>query len=324
MTTIEKALDALSVAVDVARQAVLDEATRLEQTAASASGGAIMPVTQCTLPQKIAHRNPISSFSNQLSYLRSWRACVAEARRELTAARDALETQHAANEAALANNKLVRERVKLLMANLGIAESRSTFGYATPRARKMTTQTVYAGYLSDLNDVCKITDGYEACNKLLVDFEERIASYEKAEQDKEASELREKETKRRKSAHLATLGALAFKYRCGPVEDASDADAVLEAILACDKYLHLAYWLERNRNDWNDGPSFAKHGLNGFAVQTDEDAEIAQQLGSLVHDWGGDGRVFRDHPLGYNYLYTKVGEELLKDLSALRETGFLG
>ena len=100
--------------------------------------------------------------------------------------------------------------------------------------------------------------------------------------------------------------------------EAEDCD-IREAILSKDKYLHLAYWLERNRGDWNDGYSFAETGLSGFHAETAEDNDIVADISSYIEDWDGDGRVFRDCEYNYGVLYGMADEALMKDLQTLQE-----
>ena len=52
------------------------------------------------------------------------------------------------------------------------------------------------------------------------------------------------------------------------------AEDILDVILEKDKYLRLAHYLLKNREDWNDGYSYAESGLNGFDVETETDKLI--------------------------------------------------
>jgi hypothetical protein len=97
---------------------------------------------------------------------------------------------------------------------------------------------------------------------------------------------------------------------------------IRENILKKDKYLALAYYLEKNRNDWNDGCRYAEIGLCMFTVETEEDQKIFDNIQEFIDDWDmdGDGRCFRDCEYNYNVLYGMVKDEsLLKDIEHLKD-----
>lgn len=319
MRKITTALKELSEAVARSAAAIEAEAARLDAASHSATGGKIMPVTMCKLPDKIRSGAYISSFGVSSMYgTPPWRRSVEAARQAASAARTDLEAQHAANVAALENNRQVTEQVKLIMSNLGIEPSRTTFGYATQRARKMTSKTVYAGYLTDLADVCKTSDMYEECCRSLEAFEKRIQEYESSEAKKEHALEQEKARANKARAQLTTLGALAHKYACTP-----DVDSVVSAMGRRCKYFHLGYWLERNRSDWHEGPERAQRGLDGFCVESALDQAIHDDILGRISNWAGDGRTFRDSPYGYDFLFAKVDEDLVADYRVLCSLGVI-
>jgi len=89
----------------------------------------------------------------------------------------------------------------------------------------------------------------------------------------------------------------------------------IEATLLKNKYLRLAYYLNKNRNDWSDGHSYAESGLSGFAVEKQIDSDIYNDISSYIDDgWDGDGRVFRDCKYNYTVLYGMVEDKSLVDL----------
>jgi hypothetical protein len=91
-----------------------------------------------------------------------------------------------------------------------------------------------------------------------------------------------------------------------------------EILLKKNKYLRLAYFLEKNRGDWTDGPSYAENGLSGFTVETLDDHLIFVDINDLIEDWGGDGRCFRDCTWNYGRIYSEfVPPELLADFQQL-------
>ena len=94
--------------------------------------------------------------------------------------------------------------------------------------------------------------------------------------------------------------------------------AVIDVILDRDKYLMLAYHLERNRADWNDGPYWAENGLRRFEIQSSTDESIYRDIQHHVEDWQGDGRVFRDCEWNYTVLYEMADKALYGDLQTVR------
>lgn len=132
-------------------------------------------------------------------------------------------------------------------------------------------------------------------------------------QQKEREVAAEK-AKVQKQHQIALLRA---KYT--PDDAESSEWTIREKILSQDKYLRLAYYLEQNRNDWNDGCDYAETGLNGFTIETTQDQEIYDSIQALIDDWDGDGRCFRDCAWGYGELYGLVeNQQLLDDLEQLK------
>lgn len=101
-----------------------------------------------------------------------------------------------------------------------------------------------------------------------------------------------------------------------------DFDLILESILLKDKYLMLAYQLEQNRMDWNQGYEYASVGIDNFVVESKDDIEIYEEINQVI-DHGNehgeiDGRAFRDCEWNYSVIYKMVeDEELLKDFKQL-------
>lgn len=317
MDTINKLLEGLQTQVTKTLVAVQAEAKRMDDASRAATGGKIAVIKQCEVPRNLSHN--ISGFGPSSSWVKaSWEVCAREARNVLAKGREDLEAQHALNIPLLENNRQVAEQVKLIMGNLGVPAVRTTYGYATPRARKMTTTNHRAGYLADLDAACKTSDGYETCKRQLDEFERRIEAYESAERAKEAQAVREREKEAAERVQLTLLGAMAHKYGCE-----ADFDAIVDAMSKKDKYLGLAYWLERNRINWNEGPSLAKQGLRQFEVETEEDALIEADVRGRIEDWDGDGRTFRDSPYGYDFLYGKSDSDILQDFTKLRNANLM-
>jgi membrane-associated HD superfamily phosphohydrolase len=216
---------------------------------------------------------------------------------------------------AIANNQAIHQKVKLIMQHIGIngtyrerdTKSRSTY----PKYN-----TVAAGYLFDLTrDIPTAVKGGKP------DFE-RTKYYIEQEFNKVLSQVRKTEQEENAKKALVQkqhqIALLRAKYT--PDDAMSSAWLIRENILKQDKYLALAYYLEKNRNDWSDGYSYAEAGLNMFSVETEEDQLIVHEIESLIEDWDDDGRCFRDCAYNYGVLYGMVkNEQLLKDIEHLKD-----
>lgn len=88
-------------------------------------------------------------------------------------------------------------------------------------------------------------------------------------------------------------------------------------VLRKDKYLRLAYYLEKNRGDWSNGYDYAEEGLKGFRIESDIDISIADEIDILMSDDDVDGRVFRDCKYNYNFLKTLVNRDVLAEYNNL-------
>jgi hypothetical protein len=117
---------------------------------------------------------------------------------------------------------------------------------------------------------------------------------------KKEQEQKEKEKNRK-------LALLLAKYDLSLDCDWRD---VLEVILDKNKYLRLAYYLEKNRGDWSNGCNYAETGLDGFEVENELDQKIYDDISHYIDNWIDymDGRVFRDCEYNYSVLY-KIAEE---------------
>lgn len=211
------------------------------------------------------------------------------------------------------HNQKVWDKIKDIMLWIGVKEQYSKYGYATPRSSKMTKQIHRAGYLEDLANAAPVIvpmykeihywSAYEAhAKKLIQDIEKKQIQQEREEYER---------TKKK------DLAKLAVKY---DVDDIEDICSIKESILNKNKYLRLAHYLECNRTDWSDGYSYAESGIDGFIVETEDDAKIKNCIMTiLINDDYPDGRSFRDCEWNYNVLYGMVNDdELLKDYNKLK------
>ena len=245
-----------------------------------------------------------------------WDAGLARFNAKADQALAEIERVHEANKEAIQNNIQIKEKVSLIMRELGIPGSFQERDYNS-RAMRPKYNTRPAGYIGDLDRNVPINDGYEQAKKQAEDAKKKAAEFHKkqvaglAQKEKEAAE------EKKKSADEQRLVHLRVKYACEFNDTASE---VRRAIIGKNKYLWLAHWMERNRLDWNDGCGYAMTGLNGFKVETLEDREIYQAVEARCIDWDGDGRVFRDMDHNYGEIYAKVTDkDLMKDYQAVSE-----
>ncbi len=103
-----------------------------------------------------------------------------------------------------------------------------------------------------------------------------------------------------------------------------DWNDLLEELINKNKYLYLSYYLEKNRNDWNDGCTYAEIGLINFNIENELDQKIYDDIIHYIYNWGDymDGRCFRDCKYNYSELYGIVAEQepdLYKDFQVIME-----
>jgi len=222
------------------------------------------------------------------------------------------------NKAAIANNVLIFENLVKAIQSLGLKthykkykgntlkyneiehEWHKQIRQVIPRQEPLTLDSLEKQYKLAINSVVKWENKIEAAQK-------------KIEYD------RQQEEKKLRADRLT--GILAQKYG---VDLSSDGREVLDEILNKDKYLRLAYYLEKNRGNWNDGPYYAKRGLEGFVPESEIDREIYDEIYDLANDWNGDGRCFRDCQWNYSAIYEIAKTErpeLYADFKALMDSG---
>lgn len=219
---------------------------------------------------------------------------------------------HQANLEIIEHNKVVVSKITALMKAVGIPDKYSNSYFKTSRSRTKTTETSKAGYLQDIDRNIKTSQESiptkdsmmsGVYNKYRAIYDKIRLEETKAEREKQAQE------------ELHKIALLRAKYT--PDDASSSAWVIREAILSKDKYLHLAYWLERNRGDWNDGYGYAETGLNGFTVEDGNvvDQEIEKCIQECIDsaEDGVDGRIFRDCEYNYGVLYGMVQDQTLLD-----------
>lgn len=218
------------------------------------------------------------------------------------------------NVEAINNNKLVREKVGLMMKHCGIASTYTTYEFPTSRSRTKKSVTHSAGYLGDL--ARNVPTCIQGSKPNVEEYKKKAERLYKDMSSKIADVEREKRLKETKAKEVHELALLRAKY-C-PNDALANLQDIRENLLEKDKYLCLAYWLERNRGDWTDGYNYAEIGIDSFSVETEADKEIEEDIRYYIDNWDGDGRVFRDCEYNYSVLYDMADEALFTDLCKLR------
>jgi vacuolar-type H+-ATPase subunit I/STV1 len=236
-------------------------------------------------------------------YGSSWKVAVANARKTVSEWRDKAEKMHASNIDAIANNEKARARIESVMSAIGIPQTYTTHEYKTKRSREKTAIKNVAGYRGDIERWLPVSDNYDVEMKRYVELEQQINDFERKMQAEERQQAAEKERKeqeeiRKRKADLE-LVALLSKYGL-PIE--TDEYTLFDTIVNSNKYLRLAHYMQRNRDDWSDGPSLAQYGLDSFSAETETDREIYEQVSDRISHWDGDGRVFRDMEWSYDQI----------------------
>lgn len=247
-----------------------------------------------------------------------------------------IESAKAENVQAIEHNLKIQKYIEGVMESLGIGSAYSTWELPNSRSKNKKEVRHVAGWLLDLRRVTPKTNIHEAEDKIkrlresvsgFIQSETKKRAQDKEEQDKE--ELSELISK-----HPDIFSVLKeinpdidLKKRLDNREKSrvnsvvrNAIDDCLELILSKNKYLYLAYYLEKNRNDWHEGPDYAQTGLNNFEVATAQDQAIYDEINGLISDWEGDGRCFRDCTYSYSFIYGLVVDgKLLSDLQKLQE-----
>ena len=203
------------------------------------------------------------------------------------------------------------QAVKNLLDRIGI---KSTY-YGYPSKRSHKKDTCYYNWVSEISN--QIPTSYkethledvkkEKYNKLMSIYNAEISKIN-AEKQKIENEQKIKEENR-------TLALLLAKY---DLDISCEWNDLLDTIIEKNKYLRLAYMLNQNRNNWNDGYSYAENGLNNFKIETELDQKIYDDIHSYFDDFN-DGRCFRDCEYNYDILYGIVdSKDLMKDFELVR------
>ena len=217
---------------------------------------------------------------------------------------------HKENILAIENNKALEKKIRLMMSNIGVPFQYSTSDYKTSRSQKKTKTTHNAGFVEDIQQLIKTSDGFGKIKSGFVKRWHDVNAYLKEERNKEKVIQQEKEKKIASENAEKQRAVLTIKYELPYESKWSD---ILEIILSKDKYLALAHALAMNRNDWNNGYWYAENGLSNFIVKTTENKKINNDIQGCIDNWDNDGRIFRDTEYNYDRIFGMVEESLMKD-----------
>ena len=213
------------------------------------------------------------------------------------------------NQAVAENNKEIKEALIVLMQNLGFAE--------TVRKRKSARSYKTVEEKTAWRDFVDLipTDAWGTqLDRIYKEWCERIERRRAEITAEEVKRTRQAEAEEKKRNEMKVLVTLGMKYG----QEFHSVDDTIQKIILKDKYLYLAYYLERNRGDWSDGCGYAQTGLEHFNIETPADKEIVKEISDICAEFE-DGRSFRDCTWNYSVLYGMADKNLLADLETLKE-----
>lgn len=139
-------------------------------------------------------------------------------------------------------------------------------------------------------------------NEFLRSPMEYFAGLAKAEAERKAAA--EAEEKARKARREADTRRIALIMALSLEPGASNED-IFEAALRANKYFALAYYLQKNRNDYTDGWHYAEVGLTYFKALTPTERKIENAVRYYLDaEFDNDATCFRDdETCGYDKLF---------------------
>lgn len=271
--------------------------------------GTIMPVKMCSVSPEFSLKH--YKNSGFWSFDVKKQSCVDAAYKNALATYDKLlaevEETHKNNESAIKNNINTRQKVSDFMESIGISKVYSVYDYPTKRHKNRQRIDKRAGWSEDIDRCIKTFDNYEDSKRKLEDFKKSIEMQYKELSNKNEQIEREKQKKIEEQEDIKEFARFQVKYDCE-----GDWRDILDKILDKNKYLCLAHYLLMNRNDWNDGYSYAEVGLHNFSVDNQKDQDIVDCINSLIgENWDGDGRCFRDCEYSYDVIFDMVEDKKL-------------
>jgi hypothetical protein len=235
------------------------------------------------------------------------------ARRKIEEAYQQAKADYEYNLKAIEVNKKVIAAIRKSFEKWGIPET-----YTVRKTWRGKTTTEKRDWVLATQQLVPLT-----CSNPEESYKKKLAevdAWEKELKQKQEQEQRQADADRQQTEATRKIGVYAAKYG---LSITATPDDVLDAILAKDKYLRLAYWLRRNRDDWSEGPHYASIGLREFTIEGETDQQIYDCIHADIVDWDGDGRCFRDSTWSYDRIEQLTKDKtLIEDLAAVIEAGY--
>lgn len=242
----------------------------------------------------------------QVNYYREWSLDADE--KNLKAAWDASQPIREENKLICARNKVLVDKVTAFLEPLGLPDHK-VYRAPTSKRRDARGTTDRYGWRDSLRSVVTTDFTWDALDRV---YKDRLDGIKKERERLDQERAKIAAAKLREEAKLETEVARREVTRGVGLPVGAEWYEVMSALIAKNKYLRLAYWMERNRGDWSDGFDYARTGLNGFTVENETDARIAACIQGHIDDWDGDGRVFRDCEWNYGRLFEMAKEQDLE------------
>lgn len=204
-----------------------------------------------------------------------------------------------------------------LFERIGISEK--YYGYKTNRSRQK--DWIYYNWPSEIYGQIPRDYSENKLSDLVKKHKDKIKEIYDTEMKRIREEEEKKEIERKEKERNRKLALLLAKY---DLDLDCDWNDLLDEVINKNKYLYLAYYLEKNRNDWNDGCTYAEIGLRNFNIENELDQKIYDDIIHYIYNWGDymDGRCFRDCKYNYSELYgivAKQDPDLYKDFQVIIE-----
>lgn len=276
----------------------------------------IMPVQQCGAVLALSTDPERVSRLSHSSFAPSEKWIAEAALRKLDEAWSKDQETHAANLAAIENNKALRIRVGSLMDAIGMPVK-----YTRPKPGSRSwppkRETVEAGYLTDIKREIPIDDGFEKATAGAIERRTRFQKFlddALAEHDLAQQAAAQAEERRRAALRAnVELAQIVIRHGLPPETDWNEA---LEALRPKDQRLDLAAAMYLTRGDWSEGAYRVGDALRRFKIEDDTDKNIATDVVSHMEDFE-DGRVFRDCEWNYGRLFAEARDpQLAADIQA--------
>lgn len=237
-------------------------------------------------------------------------------------ARLAIESQLAKAKIASGMNQLKIKENRRILSEFEKLFSISGIPTSELKWKRNKSERVDHKWFKEFKEEFDFSDPCSDCERNYAEAIRIIQKWEKEIADAETAEKRRIQNEEKDRQRTAILVSLAPKYGL-PIT--ATAVEVRDAMLASCKYLRLSYYLEANRNDWNDGYSSDARGLAKFEVDPDKefDQQIYDEVSNIIDKEDVDGRYFRDSVWDYNSIRSLSYEDLLTDWSLMCDNFYI-